>query len=595
MRKSLRASYIAIVSLVGALALVIGSAFSAALAFGAIGLLVPGTGTPDANNVSAYLENARDWYMQGTACNDATNCGTVAEGVPNPTLQGIDYPASFWPLAIFPTWCRSGPDGCDKWNESVGKGAASLTAALEAALATPGTADERDIVLFGYSQGGAVLSKVLREYGLTEEEKARLEIVTIGGIENPDGGLWQRLAFLRYIPILNLTFGPPMPVDPAIKTTTFGFEYDPVVYAPRYWGNPFAMLNALAAFDNVHGYYLSPNGNGLDATLPYGYTPATLAPHLECNVGVNCRLDQYGNEYIMIPATSLPIMNLVMSLTPDLLKPLVKPIVDLISPVYKVLADLGYDWSGNPGTPTPLSILPFNPFQNWVDVGVRLVAAAIQGIHDAFNGGPSVAPLTIPDTSVLAARSFAAPSDEAPLATTEDSTVGAELASQLVSDLGTVTEPKPVEAPQQLPVIDPVVTDPVVTDPVVTDPVVTDPVVTQPVVDEVDPTVETVEEEPTAPAESTPAESTPAESTPVESTPVDDALIDYGPAANEKDGSEKLAAKKDLVKRIDAKRDELKKALTEKDETKKVDAKPTKKAGESDARDSGADDKKAAA
>jgi hypothetical protein len=416
MRKTVKAVVLAFIALVGSIALTIGSAFSAALAFGAIGLLVPGTGTPNGNTVSDYLENARDWYMQGTACNSEANCGTVAEGSPDPTLVGIDYPASFWPLKILPTWCRSGPDGCDKWDVSVDKGVLGLSTALDAAFATPGTPGVRDIVVFGYSQGGDVVSTTLNGYGLTEEQKARLDVITIGGIENPDGGLWQRLGFLRYIPILDLTFGPPMPVDPNIKTTTFGFEYDPVVYAPRYWGNPFAMLNAFAAFDNVHGEYLSPNGNGPTDTLPYGYTPATLAPHLVCTQGVNCRLDSAGNEYIMIPATSLPIMNLVMSLTPGALKPLVKPIVDLISPAYKVLADLGYDWSGNPGTPTPLSILPFNPFQNWGAVGVKLVAAVIQGVQDAINGGPTIAtPAPLTDTaSTLAARSIAPQGVEQP-------------------------------------------------------------------------------------------------------------------------------------------------------------------------------------
>ncbi|MFC7673185.1 PE-PPE domain-containing protein [Mycolicibacterium sp. GCM10028919] len=416
MRKTVKAVVLAFIALLGSIALTIGSAFSAALAFGAIGLLVPGTGTPNGNTVWDYLENARDWYMQGTACNSEANCGTVAEGSPDPTLVGIDYPASFWPLKILPTWCRSGPDGCDKWDVSVDKGVLGLSTALDAAFATPGTPGVRDIVVFGYSQGGDVVSTTLNGYGLTDEQKARLDVITIGGIENPDGGLWQRLGFLRYIPILDLTFGPPMPVDPNIKTTTFGFEYDPVVYAPRYWGNPFAMLNAFAAFDNVHGEYLSPNGNGPTDTLPYGYTPATLAPHLVCTEGVNCRKDQYGNEYIMIPATSLPIMNLVMSLTPGALKPLVKPIVDLISPAYKVLADLGYDWSGNPGTPTPLSILPFNPFQNWGAVGVKLVAAVIQGIQDAINGGPTIAtPAPLTDTtSTLAARSITPQGVEAP-------------------------------------------------------------------------------------------------------------------------------------------------------------------------------------
>lgn len=561
MRKAVRALLLVLVSIAGSIALVVGSAFSAALAFGAIGLLVPGTGTPDANNVSAYLENARNWYMQGTACNDSADCGTVAEGVPDPTLQGIDYPASFWPLAIFPTWCRSGPDGCDKWDESVGKGAAGLTDALRDALATSATPGERDIVLFGYSQGGAVLSKVLSEYGLTEEQKARLDIVTIGGIQNPDGGLWQRLAFLRYIPILNVTLGPPMPVDPNIKTTTFGFEYDPVVYAPRYWGNPFAMLNALAAFDNVHGYYLSPNGNGTAATLPYGYTPATLAPHLVCNVGVNCRLDEYGNEYIMIPATSLPIMNLVMSLTPAALKPFVKPIIDLISPVYKVLADLGYDWSGDPGKSTSLSILPFNPFQDWSIVAGKLVGAVIQGIEDAIRGGPSiVGPATVPDTT---------------------STLAADAKKSVdVAQLASVTELKPadVDTGAQAPVTEPVESATPVESVETVDPV--EPIEKVPApVETVDP-VETVTgaEEPAAPVAAAPDAAAPDATKP-----------ETGESSTKTGETKTDEPKKDETEKADAK------PAKKKDETKKADAKPAKKASESDNKDSGADDKKAAA
>ncbi len=96
-----------------------------------------------------------------------------------------------------------------------------------------------------------------------------MKVVTIGGIENPDGGFWQRLAWLRYllgepVPIIDVSFEPGMAVDTGINTTSIGFEYDPVVYAPRYWGNALAVLNMIAAFDTVHGYYLSPNGNDED-------------------------------------------------------------------------------------------------------------------------------------------------------------------------------------------------------------------------------------------------------------------------------------------------------------------------------------------
>jgi hypothetical protein len=63
----------------------------------------------------------------------------------------------------------------------------------------------------------------------------------------------------------------------------------------------------------------------------------------------------------------------------------VKPVADLVSPVLKVLIDLGNDWSGDPGVERWLSPLPFNPIQNWPAVGVNLVGATIQGIQ-AFVG-----------------------------------------------------------------------------------------------------------------------------------------------------------------------------------------------------------------
>ena len=85
----------------------------------------------------------------------------------------------------------------------------------------------------------------------------------------------------RPVPILDLSFDPAMPVDTGIHTTAIGFEYDPVTYAPRYWGNPLALLNALAAFETVHGYYLSPNGNEHDCDAALRLHPGDARPPAE--------------------------------------------------------------------------------------------------------------------------------------------------------------------------------------------------------------------------------------------------------------------------------------------------------------------------
>jgi pimeloyl-ACP methyl ester carboxylesterase len=381
MRKAARVVVLFFLGLLSSVFVGVAMALMSAVSLAATALIVPGTGTPDANMVSDYRENAADRFIapfSDPTCTSTNGC----------TLTGINYPASFFPLVIFPRWCV--PGRCETWNTSVEQGVDGVVGALS------DLTDPQGATLFGYSQGGAVVSNALRRLeGDPLLDKVN-SVVMIGNAYNPDGGLFTRLGFLPTIPFLNITFGPATPVDTGIPMTSIGFEYDPVMYAPLYWGNPLAMLNAFAAFDNVHGFYLTPNGNGPTDPIAYGYTEDELSEILAgpCP-GPNCRVDSFGNDYYMIPAKSLPIMDLLMSVVPSPLTPVVKPIVDLVSPTLKVLIDLGYDWSGDPGVTRTLSILPFNPFQNWAEVGFRLVAAAGEGVQ-AFLGdlgvGPTVAP-----------------------------------------------------------------------------------------------------------------------------------------------------------------------------------------------------------
>src|SRR5829696_6077277 len=283
MRKTARTLGLAFLAILTSAVLGIASAFVAAFALGATtALIVPGTGTPDAGDVDDYMQNAADRYIApftDPSCT-STDC----------TLVGVDYPASFWPLGFIGNWCPGYQ--CDTWNESVGTGVANLDDELGFYLNE--TTD--DIVLFGYSQGGAVVSNELRRLDdLTPEERARLSVVMIGNAYNPDGGIFTRLGFLPTIPILDVTFGPAMPTNTGIPITSIGFEYDPVMYAPLYWGNPFAMWNALAAFETVHGYYLTPNENGPHDPIAYGYTETELEAILAgACPGPNCRVDSIG-------------------------------------------------------------------------------------------------------------------------------------------------------------------------------------------------------------------------------------------------------------------------------------------------------------
>src|SRR6478672_5924825 len=372
MRKSARVLVLSFLALLTTVVLGVASAFMAAFALGAAtALIVPGTGTPNANNVALYRQHATDRFIApfDPNCTSTNGCA----------LKGIDYPASFWPLGFIGNWCPG--YSCDTWNVSVGAGFFAQNSAF-----TNVNTGNGSVIVFGYSQGGAVVASELDKIRNDPALLAKIAgAVTIGGIENPDGGLWARLGFIPYVPILNITPHPAMPVDiDALKGKiyTVGFQYDPVVYATLYWGNPISFLNALAALETVHGYYLTPNGNGPNDPIAYGYSEAELADQMDCGKHpANCRKDKYGNTYVMIPAKSLPLTDFVMSLVPSALKPIIKPFVDLVTPVLKVIADLGYDFSGDPSVVRPLSILPFNPFQNWFAVAANLVVAGVQGVQ----------------------------------------------------------------------------------------------------------------------------------------------------------------------------------------------------------------------
>ncbi|ULE33941.1 PE-PPE domain-containing protein [Mycobacterium sp. IDR2000157661] len=373
MRQAVRITFLFILSALSTAVLAAIAAVFSAISLAATALIVPGTGTPDANVVADYRQNFVDRYSFpfNPACTSDNGC----------LLDGIDYPASFFPLVIFDGWCE--PGRCETWNASVGAGVDGLYTGVENTV-------DPELLVLGYSQGGAVVSNTLRR--IQQDNPALLDkidtVVMIGNAYNPDGGIFTRLGFLPTIPFLDVTFGPATPVDTGVEMFGIGFEFDPVMYAPHYWGNPLAMLNAVAAFDNVHGFYLTPNGNGPTDSIAYGYTEQEIADILATGCpGDYCRLGSEGNEYYMIPAKSLPIMNLLTSLIPEQLRPLVQPIVELVSPVLRVLINLGYDWSGDPDQTRYLSILPFNPFQNWLQVGVDLVEAVVEGVENAFGGG----------------------------------------------------------------------------------------------------------------------------------------------------------------------------------------------------------------
>lgn len=438
MRKVIHSAAITVAALIGAVALAIGSAMSSAVSLAATAFIVPGTGTPNANVVGGYMEQALDRYIApfSSSCTSQADCD----------LEGIDYFASFWPFSFISGWCV--PGRCEKWDVSVEDGRANLHTALEPYLGT-----DEEIVIFGYSQGAAVTSNEMRylSANYAPDQFDNFSVVNIGSIDNRVGGAWTVLGFLDYIPILDVTTNLYNPISTGMPMTTINFQYDPVGSLPLYF-NLLAVANALIALDNVHGLYLAPNEGDPDGTLPYGYTDETLAEQLNCAGNNNCKKDEFGNVYVTIPARGLPLTNAVRDFVDSIgLGWLVDPFIDLVEPALQVMIDTAYDPEADPGDVRYLSLLPFNPNTNLLEFGNDLFRASVAGVEAFFDA--VFDPSSSADTQETEPAAMAAQVGE-----TTTSTVASGSTSESDSEAGTPSEVVDSEQPEAVPA-EPVDTD----------------------------------------------------------------------------------------------------------------------------------------
>jgi hypothetical protein len=420
LRSAIRSTAVAALAMIAAVVLAVTSTITAAVSLAAVALIVPGTGTPNPAVPplgTNYMQNAVNYYIQPLDPACATVC----------TPEPVPYIAQFWPFP-FAGW--GGLNGA-KWNVSVASGVQSLNTQIDA------VDPNDDVVIFGYSQGATVSSIVKRQLADANGGfiPARYSFVLIGDPNRPNGGLFERLAALGTVPILDATFGQPTPTDttvlPGVNTTDIAFQYDGVADFPANPLNLLADLNALAGFWYVHGTYLSPRGTEPSTALPYGYTIPELEAAMDCSQSPkNCQT--YNDTlYITIPAKTLPIMQPLLDIGAATgTTALIKPIVDLISPVTRVLIETGYDRS-NYGQPTPFNIFtPINPVKLTVD----LAKAVVQGIHDALGDlGVSVPGAAVPapaTTSTLAAASASQPVADKPAATSSSKAAPAKAAAK---------------------------------------------------------------------------------------------------------------------------------------------------------------------
>ncbi len=359
---------------------------TAALAFAGMGLaalswaaaqvlVVPGTGTqvppPD------YLKNSINYYVDPAI--DCTSRGGCGSGI------GVDYPAQFWPIPLAGWGGLSGK----KWNDSVGQGVASL--AFQHGVATKNS-DGGQIVIFGYSQGATVSSRYktyLSTSPSTMPTATDLQFVLIGNPNRPNGGVFERLAILGTVPILDATFGQPTPTDTTpledgereVNTTDIAFQYDGVADFPKYPINVLADLNALAGFWYVHGTYIDPRGD--TQTGPWQYTSTEIEGIIKgCTdnpSGAACqKMPASDTLYVTLPAKSLPLAQPFLDLANATgTGVVIKPLVAALQPALQTLIETGYDRSDY-SSPSPFGIVPLvNP--------ITLARDLINDVPEGFN------------------------------------------------------------------------------------------------------------------------------------------------------------------------------------------------------------------
>ncbi|GAB3130676.1 hypothetical protein GCM10027289_15720 [Tsukamurella serpentis] len=364
----------ALIALVSTAALALGTALTGAVAWAATTVLVvPGTATKNPSLVRGYQENAIGYYVAPT--------GACAAGGCTPTP--VPYIAEFWPIPL-KGW--GGLQGA-KWDDSVASGVTSLSDVYGAADKTS------PLVIFGYSQGATVAGTVKKQ--ISEQPGGvpeNVSFVLIGNASRPNGGLFTRPSFLGHVPILDVTFGPGTPTNTGtatrpVNTTDVAFMYDGVTDFPRYPANLLATANALAGFWYVHGKYIAPKGDDPASATPIGYTPAEVQAAVQaatenCSAATYCQVSG-DTRYVTLPAKILPIMFPLLDLGASTgTTAIVRPFIDLVSPVARVLIETGYDRTDY-GRATPFGAYPaINP----LTLGIDLLTATVKGVSEAASG-----------------------------------------------------------------------------------------------------------------------------------------------------------------------------------------------------------------
>lgn len=248
---------------------------------------------------------------------------------------------------------------------------ASIQLSASTAISGPKTYNEiltrtQPIIVAGYSEGtlGAEFAKRQLLANNTGPVPSQLSFLMIGSPFAGNGGIFERFPGMS-VPFIVDNMGPATPS--AYNSTFVTNEYDPYGDFPAYF-NPLSLTNSLLGVMYAHpdAYY--------DSYIP-GTTPAIITEVTNTAGG--------HDTYVFINNPDLPLLvPLRIGAGAIGLTPVVKPLLDAVEPLLRVLVDMGYTDRANlnPATKTPFSL--FTPLSRIVETLNAIPGALQEGANN---------------------------------------------------------------------------------------------------------------------------------------------------------------------------------------------------------------------
>ena len=227
------------------------------------------------------------------------------------------------------------------------------------------TVPDSSYVIYGYSESATIASNQKLDL-IAHPVSTPVSFLLLANPNRPNGGILERFVG-TYIPIVGVTFNGATPTfspEPAPLTTVdIARQYDGWADFPTNPLNLLADINALMGTVLVHGNYFgtaTPQLQGQYRDTTYYLIPTQIVP-------------------LLVPLTWIPLVG--------------RPLAAGLDPALRVLIELGYDRTVNPGEPTPAKYF-YVP--DLVKAALDLIVAIPTGVDNAFSvftGNPDCRPL----------------------------------------------------------------------------------------------------------------------------------------------------------------------------------------------------------